>query len=214
MKQKIKIALADDQRVVREGIANLLKENEKLLITQIAESGEELLQLIEQSNELPNVAILDIKMPGLNGFETSKELLKHLPDCKIIYLSSYTEAYYIQKAILSKAHGFISKDCAIDMLYEAIEQVCSKGFYYNEYFTAENVTIVRAKPELGYQIKLTEREIAYIQLLYVEKTDQEIAQLMHVSFHTVRAYRKNIMLKLGVNKSIGIIKYAIEQLLV
>lgn len=211
---KIKVGIAEDQNIMRNGLVQLLQDDEGLEITHIAENGQVLLDLIESTKIIPDVTLIDIEMPVLNGFETTRILKSTYPEINVLFLSTHTGKNFIEKAIAKGANGYISKDEEIDKVFEAIHEVYENGVYFNEMISfnliQDYLSSGKIKPKFIKEELLSAREIEFIRYICQEKTDQEIADLMNLSIHTSLSYRKAIMKKIGVKKSIGIVIYAIK----
>lgn len=205
----INVAIADDQHIVRDGISMLIDGFQNMKINQIASNGKELLELIKIAEDKPDVIILDIDMPIMNGYTTAIEINKILPTSKIIYLSSHVTPLYIEKAIQHHANGFISKSDNADNLQKAIYDVHSKGVYFNDLFNIKNLKEVYPRHSSTKEV-LTKREIEVIIAICQDKDVQEIALEMGIRADSVYKSIKSIKQKIGVYNLTGIVLYAVK----
>lgn len=212
---KTYIALAEDNQLMRNGLSLILQENPALELTHVAKNGKEIIDVIGKSDPKPHIVLMDIDMPILNGFEASKQLTFTYPDMGIIFLTSHISKSFIENAIYAGGHGYLSKNADVHTIFEAIEEVQNNGFYYNEFLNQELITHLlengKIKQNLSDTIQLTSREIDFLKLICLEKTDAEIAKELNISPLSADTYRKNLMRKIGVRKSIGLAIYAIQK---
>lgn len=210
--EKLKIVLADDHTLVRQGIETLLSGKEAYQIVGQAGDGYEALELIEEHE--PEIAIIDISMPRLNGLETARKLKDKGMDVDIIFLSMYDDEAYIRRAIKTGASGYLLKEDAIDELEEAIESV-KNGFHY---MSPPILTSLVEMTERGLSAiepdvmeRLTSREREILQLIAEGNSNKEIADLLSRSVETVRTHRANLMEKLDIHSAEEIREFALEE---
>ncbi len=205
----IKIALVDDHKILLEGIASLLNKEEDYDVVAQFTSGKACLEKFEQY--LPDILISDIEMPDLDGIELAKHISNSFPDTKIIALTSFNEQVYVKEMLKAGASGYLLKNAGINIFKEAISTVCRGEKYYDKevmmHFLESNIDRRRKLPSQ----QLSDREIQIVKLLSDQLTTKQIAEELHLSPLTVKTHRKNILLKLGMNNTAGIIKYAIEK---
>jgi two-component system, NarL family, response regulator DegU len=211
MKQ-LKVYIADDHTLFRKAMVNLLRSFERVVDVKDAENGKELLTLVKY--EVPDVAIVDLQMPVMDGAETSKQILQKYPDVKIIILTMHDSNKYILHMMELGVHAFLLKNTEPDELEKAIYAVADKDFYHNELVASvlrKNVKErkVGQRP-LFQQAELTEREKEILLLICQELTMKEIGQRLFLSENTVRNHRVNIMEKVGVNNIVGLVKFAYD----
>ncbi|TNE53130.1 MAG: response regulator transcription factor [Bacteroidetes bacterium] len=215
--KKITIGIVEDHELLRDGLVLLLGEVNHFEISVIAKNGNEFLDEINLKENIPEVILMDIFLPGMDGFECTALLRDKYPQCRVIFLTSFEEDYLIERAYEHRANGFISKSIDANVLIKAIEEVNDSGFYFNEFYQKEKLLSVQFAQQLSprdLKTKLTARELELIKLIYQEKSETEISRIMGISIHTVRSHRKNVMEKIGVNRTVGIVKYAIQNNLV
>ena len=211
MKQ-LKVYIADDHTLFRKAMVNLLRSFERVTDVKDAENGKELLTLVKY--ELPDVVIVDLQMPVMDGTETSTHILHKYPDVKIIILAMHDSNKFILHMMELGVHAFLLKNTEPDELEKAIYAVADKDFYHNDLVASvlrKNVNEKRLSQRPTFQhAELTEREKEILLLICQELTMKEIGQRLFLSENTVRNHRVNIMEKVGVNNIVGLVKYAYE----
>jgi len=209
------IFLADDHLMVREGIKSIIVKSEDYIVVGEASDGRSALESIERLK--PDVAILDIAMPLMTGIEVARQLKKYNPGIKIIMLTQYDDDEYIKELLLVGIDGYILKENASDDLIKAIEEVVKGNKYLSPQVTTKVVsglTPDRAgdrKDVVTRFEQLTRRETEILKLIAEGKTNREIASLLFISEHTVKAHRTNIMTKMGMKNLTEVIRYAIKK---
>jgi DNA-binding NarL/FixJ family response regulator len=213
MNAAIKIALVDDEVLFRKGIAFLLQREHNIEIIFEASDGEELILNLEKFEDKPDIIIMDLKMPVLNGVEATKIIRKSYPDIKIIALTSYDTKSFIANMIQVGAVAYLIKNTTPKDLIHTINEVARKGFYYNEnVLRIIQETIVSSKNSKG-QLEtsfLSPREIEILQLICQQKTTTEIAEHLFLSPRTVEGHRNNLLLKTESRNIAGLVVYAIQ----
>jgi DNA-binding NarL/FixJ family response regulator len=207
--EAIRLLLADDHRLVREGLRALL---ERAGFEVVAEAGDgyQALELIEELR--PEVAVLDIAMPRLNGLEAAHRIARVAPETKVILLSMYKDPEYVHQALRAGARGYVLKEEALAELVEAVHRVARGGYYFAQPVLAAIVAAAQQSsphPEGKLEL-LTPREREVLQLLAEGHTTPEIARIIHRSPETVRSHRLQIMRKLGLHSTAELIRFALE----
>ncbi|QSW87735.1 MULTISPECIES: response regulator transcription factor [Flavobacterium] len=214
MNALIKIALVDDEVLFRKGIAFLLQREENIEIIFEASNGEELITKLDNSEVKPDIIIMDLKMPILNGVEATKIIRKSYPDIKIIALTSYDTKSFIANMIQVGAVAYLIKNTTPKDLIKTINEVNKKGFYYNEsVLKTIQETIVSSKNSTKGNLEtsfLSPREIEILQLICKQKTTSEIAEHLFLSPRTVEGHRNNLLLKTESRNIAGLVVYAIQ----
>jgi DNA-binding NarL/FixJ family response regulator len=210
--KKYKVYIADDHTLFRKAMVNLLRTFDRVQEVKDAENGKELLTLIKY--EEPDVAIVDLQMPIMDGVETSEHIIKRNPNVKIIILTMHDSEKYILHMMEMGVHAFLLKNTEPDELEKAIYSVAEKDFYHNDLVATvlrKNVTEKKSgqRPQFR-QAELTEREREILELICRELTIREIGQKLSLSENTVRNHRVNMMEKVGVNNTVGLVKFAYE----
>jgi two-component system, NarL family, response regulator DegU len=216
MKKQLKVYMADDHTLFRKAMVNLLRGFEDVADVKDAENGKELLTLMKY--QVPDVAIVDLQMPVMDGVETCENILSKYPDVKIIILTMHDSERYILHMMEMGVHAFLLKNTEPEELEEAIHAVIEKDFYHNHLVASvlrKNVKERRAGQRPVFSaVELSEREKEIVILVCQELTIKEIGQKLSLSENTVRNHRVNIMEKIGVNNMVGLVKYAYDSGLV
>ena len=202
---KIKLLIADDHTILRDGIVSLLQSEESFAVTGTACNGYEVLDLICKKDF--DVCLLDISMPGLDGMETAKLIKERKPAIKIIMLTTYNDPEIISELVHIGVSGYLLKNSDKQELVEAINKVMKGRYYFSE--EVEKIILQGlSDKKSGEVITLTERELEVMKLLAREYTNDKIADELHISFRTVETHRKNIMQKTKSHNLAGLLKYA------
>ena len=207
----IRIIVADDHRIVRNGLRTLLNAEPDIDVIADAENGRETIQLTRELS--PDVVLMDITMPDLNGFEATRQILAEIPQVKIVALSMHHHEQFVSGMFMAGASGYLLKDCSVEELTAAI-RAATKG----EVYLSPGVASVVIKNYVRHLKKsdkaippiLTPRESEILQLVSEGKTSKKIASIMHISTKTVDTHRRNIMDKLAVSSIAELTKYAIR----
>ena len=209
----ISVLLVEDHHVVRKGISYLLSLEKDIDIVGEAEDGNE---GIKMAKELcPDVVILDITMPNLNGIDSVRRIRKSVPNTKVIILTMHTREHYIRQALREGASGYLLKESTHTELVNAIKTV-HKGdvalspsiskFVFNEYVKQSD-----PKQDVDSLELLTDRERQVLRLVAEGKTNKDIAKCLKISKSTVNIHRTNVMQKLDIHDTVGLVKYSIEK---
>jgi len=208
---RIKVLIADDNRLFREILAIRFRDTSDIEVIAQAENGLEVLEKVRIS--IPDVVLMDIRMPYMNGIDTTKELQKEYPEIKVIALTTFNENSYIKAMLEAKAWGYLLKDSSYEQLVEAIKQVHSGKKYFSS--DIEGIII---EDFLGRStqdtIKLTKRESEILKLLAEGKTIRDISESLFVSIKTVGTHKQNIFEKMGFENLTQLIKFALSSGLV
>jgi two-component system nitrate/nitrite response regulator NarL len=212
MKQRIKIILVDDHPVVRRGISSCLTKHENLQIVGEAGDGREALKKIKEL--LPDIVLMDIDMPQMNGLAATEVLRKEMPQVKVLILSMHSQAEFVLRIIQSGARGYVLKEANPDDLIKAIETVHSgEVFFSPEVARLALNQYVRGGTESS-QNQLTSREKEVLTQIAEGLSNKEIAWRLGVGVRTVETHRERIMRKLSIHSVAGLTKYAITRGLV
>lgn len=205
---KIKIMLADDHPLFIEGLSMMLRREPDFELCGIANNGREVLEMLPTTN--PDLILLDINMPKMNGLETIKYIKQSYPSVKIVMLSGYFDDAIIKEAKLKGANGYLLKSSQQDELIHTIKMVNSGALFTTPHHEEPAPGEFLVNDKFLAQFNLTKREREIIQLIKNEMTNQEIAQNLHLSVYTVETHRKNIMQKLKLNSPGALMKFIIE----
>jgi len=211
------IAVVDDHTMIRKGLVVLINlfPNYKVLFD--AANGKEFINQLKPPH-LPDIVLLDINMPEMDGYTTADWIRVNYPEIKILALSTMDAETTIIKMIRHGANGYILKDAETAELKQAFDDVLSKGFFYNDEVTRKVMRSINQladeKSEINTFVKLTDRELEFIKLACSEKTYQQIAEEMFKSERTVDGYRDALFKKLNITSRVGLVIYAIKNNLV
>ncbi|MES2140921.1 MAG: response regulator transcription factor [Bacteroidota bacterium] len=211
MNLKKTIAVVDDQFLFRQGLISLLKEYDELDVIMEASNGKELLEKMKEKR--PDVVLLDLEMPLMDGIETTIAIKNRYPKVKIIILTMHTDEEFIIHLLQKGASGFLPKDKDIEVVVDAIHSVIENGYYFDGHVSNTMlkglVSSKKINPSFSNQY-LSEREIAVVNLICKEYTNKEIADKLTISPRTVDTHRENILLKTGAKNTAGIVMYAVK----
>jgi len=203
----IKIIVADDHKLFRDGIASLLSKNANFEIIDRVSNGKILLERFAEGI-IPHIVLLDLSMPEVDGFEVLSIAKKKYPQIKFIAISMHDDGQYIVKCVRSGAFGYLLKNADEEELVKAINEVVNGRKYFNKDISALMINNMALE---GSQIKrLSEREIEILKLVSEGKTTKEIADVLFISTRTVETHRVNMMKKLEVQNSAEMIKKAAQ----
>lgn len=218
MAAKIKIHLADDHQVLLDGLSNLLQTVPNFEIAGTSTEGSTVYQDVLENKA--SIVVLDISMPGKDGIAVLKEFKEKESACKIIILSSYDDLKIIREVMKLGAKGYLTKKCAGENIIEAIEAVNDNQEYFSDAVRQKIFDSFREKdPKINQNTHtenqlLSPREIEIIKLIALEYSGTEISEKLYISTHTVETHRKNIMKKLNIKSTIGLVKYALKNNLI
>jgi two-component system, NarL family, response regulator NreC len=206
----ITVVLADDHPVVRHGVKMLL-ERENFEVVGEASDGLEAIALARQLR--PEVVVLDLAMPGVNGLGAVNEIKKVSPRSRMVLLTMYTEEHYVLEALRAGVKGCVSKAQAPEHLLQAMREVCAGGVYLSPSVSGAVVQAYLSKTEMPRD-NLTSRERQVLQLITESKTTKEIAVILGVTVKTAESHRSKLMEKLDIHSTAGLVRYAIRRGLV
>lgn len=205
-----KIAITDDHIMVLKGIASMLENTEEIEVVGLYNNANETLE--EIGKDKPDVLLLDINLPDINGIDLSKKLLKKHTDLKIIALTSHDDISFVKRMLKNGVHGYLLKNTDKLELVEALKTVLSGDLYLQKDIHKKMLMqSTKKKSDNGLKPNLTRREQEVLVAISEELTTQEISEKLFISPKTVETHRMNIMSKLGAKNSVGIIKIAIEK---
>jgi DNA-binding NarL/FixJ family response regulator len=210
MSHKIKVALADDHNLFRKGVEELIEDFENIEVLYSEENGKKLIARLMAAPELPDVCLLDINMPEMNGFETAAKIKELWPDIKILAVSVYDSEFNIIGMLRAGAGGYILKDSQPDILKNAIESLYKNNFYHSELVTGKILHQIISKPKEMATTGLNENELRFLKLCCSELTYKEIADAMKISHRTIDGYRDNLFEKLNIKSRTGLVLYALK----
>ena len=203
-----RILLADDHKMFRDILGALLAKQPRMEVVGEAENGRRAVELAQQL--APDVVVMDVDMPELNGVEATRQIREKCPDTKVIALSMHTNRRFVARMVEAGASGYIVKDCAFDELVAAIRAVLAGRTHLASKLDV-SPTHRAVQPEAIEPPQLTPREREVVQLLAEGKTTKEAAAELKVSPKTIEVHRKNIMDKLGLKSIVELTKYALQE---
>jgi DNA-binding NarL/FixJ family response regulator len=210
MEEPIRIALVDDHRLFRSGIASLINDFDSYTIIFEAGDGEEMIRKITPRLK-PHIILLDINMPKMNGIITARWLRDNHPDINIIVLSMFEDAEKVLTMVRMGVKGYLLKDAEPHEFEDALHKVSQNEVYYPEFVTRHLVDSINTDFNLA---KLNSREVEFLKLAATELTYKEIADHMCISSRTVDGYRDQLFEKLQIKSRIGLVLYAIKHKLI
>lgn len=211
----IRVGIADDHKIFRKGVILSLRPYTNLSFILEAENGDDLLEKL--SGEQPDVVLLDLRMPGKDGIETTKEISKKFPDIRILILTMYEDERFVSHLMENGANGYLLKNADPSEIKKAIMEVMVKGYYLNNFVnrvllkkTAKN----KSAPTLNAEIAISDKEKEVIRLLCMEFTASEIAAKMAISARTVESIKDRLMERFGLKNTAGLVFYAVKNNLI
>lgn len=204
----IRLAIADDHRLVREGLAQYLGASPDIKVVAEAADGDELLEKLRATT--PDLLMLDMTMPGESGVDLIDHVKSLYPDLPVLILSMHDEVNMVLRAMRAGASGYICKDCSPQVLLEAIRKVMATGRYLSPAM-AEQLAYASTSPDLdNIELVLSDRELEIFRLIVEGKSVGEIAEQLFISDKTVSTHKSNLLNKLGLKGVADLVRYAIE----
>ncbi|MCJ7729168.1 MAG: response regulator transcription factor [Sedimentisphaerales bacterium] len=207
-----RILLADDHTIIRQGLCSLLEKHPGFEVVGAAEDGRKALELVREL--APDIVIMDITMPNLNGIDATRKIISEMGDVKVIALSIHSSRRFVTEMLRAGASGYVLKECLFDELLEAIRTVLNGGIYLSSKITGVVVDDYVKRLSTDYQPEappLTEREREVLQLMAEGRSTKQTALQLHVSGKTIESNRRNIMDKLGIHSVAELTKYAVRE---
>ena len=210
MSDRIKIILADDHRIFRKGLKSLLSERENIEVMAEADNGDEAVDAVRKHK--PEIVVMDIAMPKMDGIEATRHIRERFPDTEVIVLSMHAKKAYIDQVLKAGAKGYVLKDSDEENLLSAIDTVHNGGYYLDSPVADQVLSDYfrdKSKGDLKKQADpLSEREREVLRLLAEGHSNQEVADTLYISRKTVENHRANIVRKTGIQGQVGLTKYA------
>jgi two-component system invasion response regulator UvrY len=208
--KQISIALVDDHNLFRKGLAGLVQiadKNIKILFE--ADNGIDMQEKIDPKN-LPDIILMDINMPEMDGFESVTWLNKHYPRVKVLVVSMVENEESVIRMLKLKVKGYLSKDVEPEELKEALHSIMSRGYYYTDFITGKLVHTLQSEDEKDAVYNLSDKERRFIQLACSELTYSEIAKEMLQSIKTIEGYRDQLFTRLELKSRVGLALFAVK----
>lgn len=211
----VKIGLADDHKIVRDGIKTMLESQPKIEVVVEASNGNEILKKLDDTQV--DLIIMDINMPEKDGIQATKEIKEKHSNIKILALTMSNDDLHIRQMIQAGASGYIMKSAGRKDLKDAIETIMSGKHYFSDEATQSiMMDLVKGKGKSTTMdaVHITDRELEILELIVQEFTNQEIAEKLYISSRTVDAHRRNLLQKTGARNTAGLVKYAFQHKLI
>jgi DNA-binding NarL/FixJ family response regulator len=208
-----RLLIVEDHKIMRDGIKSLLERGGEFTVIAEAETGTEAIRISQETR--PDIVLMDIGLPGLNGVETTGELLRHSPTSKVVILSMYDDEESVVSSIRAGARGYVVKHASSGDLLEALRTVARGGSYLSSHVSERLLTRIRrgdleTPGRHSILATLTPREFQVLRLIVDGKASKEIAVILNIGVETVRGYRKAMMKKLHVNNVASLIRVALS----
>lgn len=211
MKKPIHIAIVDDHVIMRQGLISLLAEYEEINILFDANNGKELMDNLKTSK--PDIVLLDIAMPVMNGKEALEKMQLKYPKIKVIIMTNYFHDEHIIEFVKAGANAFLPKNCDIDKLLDAINYVYEHGNYFDNRVSAILAAMLKKTPianKVVADTEFTKQEIKVIKLVCMKRSNAEIAEELHVTIRTIESHRYNISKKTNTTNTMDLIDHAVR----
>ena len=208
----IKILLADDHGIIRQGLRSLLEKQPDIEVVGEAEDGQKAIALVQQF--VPDIVIMDITMPSLNGVDATRQITTEFPNVRVIALSIHSNKRFVADMLKAGASGYILKECLFDELIQSIRTIVDGNIYLSPRITGvvvDDYVERLSKPRASNLPSLTDRESKILQMVAEGKSIKEIALALHLSVKTVELNRRQIMQKLDIHTIADLTKYAIRE---
>jgi DNA-binding NarL/FixJ family response regulator len=205
-----RVLVADDHPVVRQGLKSLLTR-EGFTVVGEAGDGREAIRQIEMSH--PEVALLDLAMPGLNGLDAAREIMQSAEGTKVVILTQHTEEPYVLEALRAGVHGYVLKSQSVTDVVQAIRDVTRGKLYVSPAISDVVVSAYRGQTKVPNDL-LTTREREVLQLVAEGKSTKKIAEILGIARKTAESHRSHLMVKLGIHEIAGLVRYAVRRGLV
>ncbi len=210
----IKILIADDHKITRDGLAALIEKQPDMEVIGEAENGRTAVKLVDELK--PDIIIMDIRMPDLNGIDATKQIISNSPGSKIIALSMYSDRRYVKGMLQAGVSGYLVKSCAFDELVNAITAVAENQAYLSPSIAdtvmkdyVQSLSANTNSQSLDSSLSSREREV--LQLISEGASADRIATQLHISVKTVSTHRRNLMEKLAIDNMADLIKFAVRE---
>lgn len=207
-----KVIIADDHKIIRDGLKSLISQHSDLQVVAEAGDGRRAVELVRELR--PDVVIMDVNMPELNGIDATRQIVAEFPDTRVIALSMHSDRRFVNAMLKAGASGYLLKDCAFEEIIRAVKAVLNGQMYLSATITSQVVDdLITKKTDEGESmlVVLSDREREVLQLLAEGNSTKEIASTMNISVKTIESHRKNIMDKLDLRSVAALTKFAIRE---
>ncbi len=203
-----KIAIVDDHTLIAKALTALIENFQHYSVLFEAENGKQLIEKFRLPKNIPDIALVDVSMPEMDGFETARWIKKHHPDVLIVALSAQNDDHSLINMVKAGAKGYLLKNTHPTLLEKALDSLVANGYYYPDWAT--NKVFSSLSDDKIKQVTFSDRENEFLRHCCSEMTYKEIAEKMFCSVHTVEGYRDNLFEKLGLKTRVGLAIYAIR----
>jgi len=206
MSQPIRIAVADDHKLFRQGLVEIIRESDQFDVCAEVKNGQELIAFLENCILLPDICLVDVSMPVLNGFETLKIIKAKYPSQKVLLISMFSSLFNICKGLKDGANGFFLKELSAEKLLDALNEIYENGFYAADFIPRDIVNAAKRKSLI--HLDFTEKQLKFLKLCCSDKSYSEIAEELGVSPRTIDSYRETLFTRLNVRSRVGLAMFA------
>jgi DNA-binding NarL/FixJ family response regulator len=214
--QVIRVGIADDHKIFRKGVILSLRQYTNISFVLEAENGEDLLQQLEKDQ--PDLVLLDLRMPGKDGIETTKEISKKYPQIKILIITMFEDERFVSHLMENGANGYLLKNAEPAEIKKAIMEAMVKGYYLNNFVNRvllkKSTARIKNAPSLNNEIILSDKEKEVVSLICREYTASEIADKMSISPRTVESIKDRLMERFGLKNTAGLVFFAVKNELI
>lgn len=203
------VVIVDDHLLFSKALGDLVSKFDDFEVLYFSKNGKECIDKISSSPQHPDIILMDINMPVMNGIEATQYISDHFPAIKVIGLSMNDDESHIIQMLRVGARGYLVKDISPVILERALSEVATRGFYYSEIVTNSLVSSIQEKDDPG-KMDFKENELTFIKLACTQKTYKEIAAEMFLSPKTIDGYRESLFHRLGIKSRVGLVLYAIK----
>lgn len=204
----IKLIITDDHTMFRESIGKMLSLKNIAQVIAEASNGKELLALLDAHK--PDLVLMDIAMPEMDGIETTKKAIEKQPGLKVLTLSSFGDEQYYFNMVDAGAKGFVLKNASMAELEKAIKEVANGGSWFSSELLQKVILHISSKPKKQIESDLSARELEILKLICENLTNEQIADKINLSYDTIKWHRANILSKTGCNNAVGLLLYALK----
>ncbi len=203
----IRLIITDDHPIVKDGIEAILASEKDITIVAFVNNGNHLLKTLE--NTSADIILMDVNMPGMNGIEATHHVKKKYPNIKILCFSQYDEKRFVKQVLKRGANGYLLKNAAASELILALRTIIKGDVYISE--ELPNIFDEKSQKRSRYSpVKITSRELDVLNGICHEKNNREIARSLMITYNTVETHRSNLLLKVGVKNTAGLVRWALE----
>jgi DNA-binding NarL/FixJ family response regulator len=204
----IKLIITDDHVMFRESICKMLTLKKTAEVIAEAGNGKELLALLEKHK--PDLVLMDISMPEMNGIEATKKAIEKQPGLKVLSLSSFGDELYYFNMVEAGAKGFVLKNASVVELEKAIKEVANGGSWFSSELLQKVILNISTKPKKEVETKLSDRELEILKLICENLSNEQIAEKINLSYDTIKWHRANILSKTNCKNAVGLLLFALK----